>query len=449
MSNTNVTTEDKQEANVELKQLYPNPWLRIGYAARKEGVMFGGLLCHFNAETLREAYNALDPSKAVGLDGISKKVYGENLDGNLEDLVTRIHKGSYKPQVKREVLIPKADGKKRPIAISVFEDKLVEWVLGKVLESMYEPIFIRNSFGFRKNKSTHQAIQATYHSLKGDNRSNVVEIDFANFFNSIPHRKLMKILSQRTNDSRFKSLIGRFLKAGILEQSGRLSQPSSGTAQGSVMSPILANIYLHVVLDTWFLENYASYNSIIVRYADDAVFFFRSKAKADQFTESLGERVKAYGLELNLEKTNIINFKVEGNNSFTFLGFTFYWDKKRRGIKPSLKFKTQKKRLLKKIHEFSHWIKSIRSQMKLQKIWELAKLKLIGHYNYYGYGCNRAKLSHFYHEAIRSLFKWLNRRSQKKSYTWGSFWRRLQNIPLPTPPPMYKLKHLKNRGAYV
>lgn len=427
----------------------PNRWLRIEYAARKEAIVFNNLLCHINVETLREAYQALDGSKALGVDGMSKKVYGRNLEANLENLVTRIHKGSYKPQAKREVLIPKANGKTRPIAISCFEDKLVEWVIGKILEGVYEPIFIETSFGFRKNRNQHQAIKAIYHSLADNRRPHVVEIDFANFFNSIPHGKLMKILSKRVSDRRFKGLIGRFLRVGIMDALETVRPSEVGTPQGSVMSPVLANLFLHEMLDEWFLKNHATSSNVIVRYADDAVFLFGSSQKATRFVEDLENRVKQFGLELNKEKTSIVHFEKNDKTSFDFLGFTFYWSKKRRQAGASLAVKTQQKTLHKKIQEFYLWIKSVRSQLKLQEIWQLATLKLIGHYNYYGFADNLAKLNHFYHEAIRSLFKWLNRRSQKSSYNWEQFKRRLASNPLPAPPPMTQLIHFRRRLVYV
>ena len=176
-----------KRTHAEQLAMFPNRWSRIRFASQK-GRVFDSLLCHFNMETFKEAFKALDASKALGTDGISKKVYAKNLDENLLDLITRIHKGSYKPQVKRLVEIPKANGGLRPIAISCFEDKLVEWVLGKILDSIYEPLFIRNSFGFRPHHSAHNAITAIHCSLKDNRRPFVVEIDFASFFNSIPHR---------------------------------------------------------------------------------------------------------------------------------------------------------------------------------------------------------------------------------------------------------------------
>lgn len=404
-------------------------------------MLFNNLLTHINKESLCEAFKALDGSKALGIDGISKDEYGKKLEDNLDKLVESVHRGTYRPQARREVLIPKADGKQRPLAIGCFEDKLVEWTVAKILTNVYEPVFIRNSFGFRSDKSAHQAIKAVYQSLKDNKRPHVVEIDFARFFNTIPHRQMMKILGRRIADRRFKGLIGRLMKAAIQTTDGTLIPTEVGTPQGSIASPILANIFLNEMLDQWFIQNHASYNSIIVRYADDAVFLFRSETAAESFVAQLNRRVAQYGLELNQEKTRIVHFRKAREVQFDFLGFTFYWGKG-VGRKHLLKVKTQKKQLHKKIQEFDHWVKAVRSQMKLSEIWTLAKAKLRGHYEYFGYWMNRPKLNHFYKEVVTSLFRWLNRRSQKRSYSWEGFSERLRQFPLGEPPPINQLRNL-------
>ena len=422
-------------------ELFSNRWTKIRLAAEDPSVVFNNLLNHVNMESLREAYKALDGAKALGIDRISKHDYGKDLEANLEKLVGQIHRGTYRPQVKREVMIPKADGKQRPLAIGCFEDKLVEWTVAKLLTQVYEPSFIRNSFGFRPSKSAHQAIKACYQTLKDNKRSHVVEIDFARFFNTIPHQKMMKILSRRIADRRFKGLIGRLMQAAIVTADGAIAPTEVGTPQGSIVSPILANIYLDEMLDQWFITNHGSYNSIIVRYADDAVFMFRSEEAAETFVKELYQRVAQYGLELNRDKTRIINFRNTEKTQLDFLGFTFYWGTG-CGRKQLLKVKTQKKQLHKKLMEFDQWVKEIRSQLKLSDIWKLVKAKLRGHYEYFGYWTNRAKLNHFYQEVIKSLFKWLNRRSQKRSYSWEGFQERLKQCPIGAPPPINTLRQL-------
>lgn len=419
-----------------------NSWARIGLSAKDPEIVFNNLFSHINMENLRQAFNALDGTKAVGIDGISKEQYAKDLDRNLLDLKSRLHIGTYRPQAKREVLIPKANGKTRPIAISCFEDKLVEWTIGKILESVYESIFIRNSFGFRPRKSPDDAIKANYNILKDNKRPFVVEIDLANFFNTVPHRKLMKILRRRINDQKLLGLIARFLSVDILNQQGETKQTEVGTPQGSVMSPILSNIFLHYALDTWFLENYASQEAVIVRYADDAVFMFSKEQQAKDFLVALRTRLAEYKLSVNEDKTAIINFTKGKENIFSFLGFTFFWKKQKGWNKINLVIKTEKEKLVKKVQEFTEWIKLSRSQLSRKAIWLITASKLRGHYNYYGYYCNRGKLMLFYDSVIRDLFKWLNRRSQKKSFTWKQFKGLLSREPLPLPPTTTKLKQL-------
>lgn len=435
--------------NLKQKLLFHDCWSRIRHASLKGDILFNNLLCHFNVENFKEAFDSQDGKKAVGIDGITKKIYEKNLEANVTELTRKIHVGSYKPRSKKEVLIPKANGKTRPIAISCFEDKLVEWIIGKILESIYDQTFIRNSFGFRRNKSVDNAIKAVYCSLKNNKRPNVVEIDFTSFFNTIAHRKLMKILGKKISDNRFKGLIGRFLMVGILEQSGIEKLSETGTPQGSIMSPILANIYLDEVLDKWFIEKYGSYNNIIVRYADDAVFFFKKKEVAEHFVIDLFNRIEKYGLSLNKDKTKTINFGKDENTSFDFLGFTFYWAKKFNCIKKILKLKTKKETLIKKINEFYKWIKESRNKMKTKVLLEKTKEKLIGHYNYYGYFINIRKLYHYYFEVIKSLFKWLNRRSQKKSFGREKFKKILFYNNIPKPPILSKLKRLDRSGIVL
>jgi group II intron reverse transcriptase/maturase len=416
-----------------------NRWIRISLRAQNKNNVFENLLTHINRESLKEAFKAIDGSKAIGVDGIGKRVYGEDLEKNLEDLTKRIQNGSYLPRPKREVLIPKPNGKTRPIAIACFEDKLVDWVVGKILTQIHEPHFIQNSFGYRPGKSCGHAIEACYYSLFKDLRPNVVEIDFASFFNTIPHKELMRILGKRIKDRRFKGLIGRFLVGGLINKEGECLPSEIGTPQGSIMSPILANIYLDVVIDQWFKKEW-KLNGVMVRYADDGVFFFKKEDDAKRFMTELKSRVESFKLKLNEEKTRVIVVNKKNHGQFNFLGFTFYWGK--QGSRTILKVKTQKEKLIKGIQEFYQWIKKIRNRMKLNEIWSLAKSKIRGHVNYYGYWMNALKIHHFYWEAERALYKWLNRRSQKRSYTWEGLKERIKNFPLMKPLEEIKFKQL-------
>lgn len=424
-------------------------WTRIGQRAAKKEERFNNLFCHLSVENLREAFRNLEKSKAAGIDGMTKRGYAVNLEENLQLLMQRLHKGTYRPQPRKRVEIPKTDGRTRPIAISAFEDKLVEWTVARILSLVYEPLFIESSYGFRPRRGAHGAIGLAYRTLKDDERPYVVEIDLKSFFDTVPQKKLMNLMRRRITDRRLRSLIGRFLQAGILQETGEISTSETGTAQGSIISPILANVYLHYCLDEWFLREHASRHAVIVRYADDAIFLFKDREHAGRFSAELKTALERCGLALNEEKSGIVDFRKHQGNVFHFLGFTFYWGKDHNADRCQLKVKTEKRRLYKKIGEFADWIKKVRSRLTLDDIWNLAAAKLTGHYQYYGVSSNRPKLNQFYHIVVNYLFKWLNRRSQRKSFSWERFLRRLRLNPLPTPPAVMLLKPLDYRRVYA
>ena len=426
-----------------------NSWMRIGKLAKNKELVINNLFQHFNVENLREAYHAIDGSKAVGIDRITKDQYGIELDVKLQDLVNRLHIGIYRPQEKRGVEIPKANGKTRLIAVGTFEDKLVEWVLNRILTEVYEPLFIETSYGFRPNRNAHQAVKTTFLSLFKKRRSHVVDIDIKSFFDTVSHRKMIKMLQKRINDRKLLSLTSRLLEVGVLTN-GITTERQMGTPQGGIVSPTLSNIYLHNVLDVWFLENYAKAGGVIARYADDVVFTFKSEGEAKRFVTEVKARFAHYNLEINEDKSKQLNFTPRSGNIFHFTGFTFYWGKDRGSRTRRLKVKTQKERLVKSIAEINLWLKLNRNRFSLQYIWDQITMKLRGHYNYFGVSSNRPKLTHYYYAVIGLLFKWLNRRSQKISFTSVKFKRRLLHHPLPFPPQMKSLKHLiDRRGFYV
>lgn len=420
-------------------------WQQYALLAQKKEAVFTTPFNLIDRETLEQGYKRLSGNKAVGIDGVSKKEFGSNLEENISKLLDELHKGTYRPAPKKEVLIPKANGKLRPIAISTFRDKIVEHALGRIFTVMYEPLFIRNSFGFRPNKSAHDAIEASYMILKDDKRPWVVEIDFASFFNTVPHRQLMKIIGERMKDKRLSGLVGRFLKTEIISLEKRYFS-KVGTPQGSVMSPILANIYLNHVVDQWFVKNHANDKAQMVRYADDAIFMFSTKEMAESFLQEFKARVESFELSLNEEKTKIIDFRKGQGNCFDFLGFTFCWGKDRFKKRSSLIVKTQKERIFKKVEEYKAWIKKARLKMTGGEIAKKTVLKLKGHYNYFGYKCNRSHLNYFYSQIMEVTYKWLNRRSQKRSYSRDSF-KSLIEMIVPKPPKMELLKPLGVRYA--
>jgi group II intron reverse transcriptase/maturase len=412
------------------------------------GMVFKTLMHYFSVEHLRQAYREIEGSKAVGSDGITKEKYGDNLEENLQNLHKRMLRMAYRPAAAKLVLIPKPDGKMRPIAISNFEDKLVQKIAADILTAIYDRTFHRFSFGFRPKRGCHGAIGYLYNKFRRHHLPWVVDVDLKSFFNTIDHKKLLEILSLRISDKTFLRYMGRMLKAGILVE-GNCQESEQGTPQGSIVSPILANIFLHHVLDEWFVKTIRpELGGEMVRYADDVVVAVTSEEKAGEFVRRLEERLTVFGLSLNRDKTKTVNFDRENDQrgTFDFLGFTFYWG--RWMAETTLKVRTSMRTLQKKIQDFIHWIKGNRSRLKLETLWEKAAQKLQGHYLYYGVLWNRDKLLHFYYEVIGNLFQWLNRRSQKKSYTWEGFKMRLSAKPLPLPAVSRRLIQLTDPRLY-
>lgn len=438
------TQDAPRGEQIEFFGINSKKWVQYVRRAADKGLTFTTVFNLFDEYTLLDALKLLDGSKATGVDNVTKRDFALEADKNVKVLMRDLKTGKYRPLPKREILIPKANGKTRPIAIGCVRDKIVETVTAKILNLMYEPIFIRNSYGFRPLKSAHKAIEASYMILKDNKRPWVVEIDFESFFNTVPHKSLLRIIEKRTNDSRLLKLLKLFLKSKIVSL-GKETWPTVGTPQGSVVSPILSNIYLHEVIDEWFNKNYASQKAQMVRYADDAIFMFSTKEEAEDFMKSLDERVLEYGLRLNKEKTSLTDFREESGNKFSFLGFSFIWGKRASKTRSGLKVQTQKEKLHRKSQDFKEWIKANRNVLKAQEILKITSAKLRGHYRYYGYKCNRAKLVHFYWLITNHLYKWMNRRSQKKSYNGKQFSDFIKKLP--RPPEMYLLHPLGVRNV--
>lgn len=418
-------------------------WIRSA-AEKKPSEKVPQLMHHLNATNLRQAFRELDGSRASGVDGVTKQQYQETLESNLRALEDTIRKGGWGPRPSREVLISKPNGGTRPLAIGCLEDKIVQTLVARILEAIYEPLFHRHSYGFRRGKSAHQAIGRLYEVIS-QRRENcvVVEMDIEKFFNSVDHEWLVQKLELKIADPHFLRLIRRMLRGSILHEDGSLAETERGTPQGSPVSPVLANICLHYLLDEWFDENHSK-SGEFVRYADDAVFVFKNETTARNFHGALVARMKEGGLCLNLDKSGIVPFAASAPVGFvSFLGFDFYWGQDSKGRR-TLKPKTSSKKLNRGMQAFSDWIKAARNKKKLKTLWLDAAAKLQGHFNYFGVFFNESKLAHFYHACIGSLFKWLNRRSQKKSFTWEKFYRKLWFDPLPKPPSGTQLKDVSS-----
>jgi group II intron reverse transcriptase/maturase len=410
----------------------------INKRAKKDSShQFGGLYRLLNIDNLRWAFSQLNKRAAVGVDKVSYAEYGQNLEENLKDLVSRLKNKSYKARLIRRHYIPKSATKMRPLGIPTLEDKLVQYATAKILEAIYEADFIKDSYGYRPHRGCHDAVKIVKKRAMFANCNHVVEADIKGFFDNIDHDWLMKMLGRRIEDTALLKLIYKWLKAGIMEE-GKVIYPESGTPQGGVISPILANIYLHYALDLWF-ENRVSRSCVgrcsIVRYADDFVCLFQHENEAQYFYEQLPLRLKKFNLEVAPEKTNKLKFSRfnsrKENESFEFLGFEFHWELSRRG-KKYVRARTSGKKLRGAIERFTNWIQENRSK-RLRPIMESVRRKFIGHYNYYGLIGNSKRLSDYWFWCLRSLFKWLNRRSQKRSYNWTGFNELITYFTIPTP----------------
>jgi len=420
--------------------------IRIAQIAKeKPKEVFTSLYHYLNEEVLVKCHQELKGDKAVGVDEITKANYAENLKENIHHLVEALKRHSYKPQPVRRAYIPKGDGGKRPLGIPSYEDKIVQLGLTKILQAIYEADFLSCSYGFRPKIGCHDALKRLNDILIYGKTSYIVDTDIKGFFDSVDHKLLIEFIGLRIADPNIKRLIVRFLKAGVMEQDSY--EPTlKGTPQGAIISPILANLYLHYVLDLWFsrvVKKYCQGETYLVRYADDFVCCFQYKEDALKFHKALQARLNKFNLQLALNKTKIIEFgrfarknrKAKGlgkPETFSFLGFTHYCDKSRNG-KFRVKRKTEAKKFKSKIKAFKVWIKTIRSFVPLPDIFSRVRIKLLGHYAYYGITDNSKMIRNYYDIVIRLLFKWLNRRSQRRSFTYDKFKRYLKHNPLPLP----------------
>lgn len=401
-------------------------------------LVFNNLAHLVDLELLREAYKRTRKSGAPGIDRMTAEEYGENLDGNLQSLLERMKAGQYKaPPVKR-VHIPKDDkGNTRPIGMPTFEDKVLQRAVAMVLEAIYEQDFLDCSFGYRPGRSAHQALEKIRRVLTEMRGGWVLEVDIRDFFGAIDHAKLRGVLDLRVRCSGLRRFIGKWLKAGVMEGTV-LHYPDSGTPQGGVISPLLANIYLHEVLDTWFEQTVKPLlkgRAELVRLADDFLIMFSWEADARRVWEVLPKRFEKFGLRLHEEKTRLVTFGKPDESTrpetFDFLGFTHYWGKV-KGKWWVVMRKTARSRLRRALKGIEAYCKRSRHAPIREQHRKLCS-KIRGHINYFGVTANWRSLSNLVFQATRTWRAWLNRRSQNAKMTWEKMNNLLARYPLPKP----------------
>jgi len=396
-----------------------------------------------NKEMLLDCHRKMDGNKAVGIDGVTKEEYEKNLDANLEDLVSRLKRHSYKPKPARKVEIPKDNGKTRPLSIYCYEDKLIQEALRRVLEAVFEPHFYDEMMGFRPNRDCHKALQLLNVYIEKNPTNWIVDADIKSFFNHLDHEWIVKFIESRIKDPNIIRLVRRTLKAGIMEDF-HFEPTEEGSGQGSVSSPIIANIYMHYVLVWWFHERVKpamkGFCGLVV-YADDFVACFQYKEDAERFYTALRSRLEHFGLNLQEEKSRLIEFgkyaeqnarkRGDKPDTFDFLGFTHYCSKSSKGWF-RVKRKTSRKKFRKKLKEMNSLIKAKR-HMPVSELIQWINKVLDGYYNYYAITDNTPMCSAVVYRVRRMLYYWLNRRSQKRSYTWPQFADMLKVYPLKYP----------------
>jgi group II intron reverse transcriptase/maturase len=416
-----------------------------------KNMKFNNLMHLVNEQNLRECFGRLKKNKAPGVDKVTLEEYDENLTKNVRGLVTRMKQMGYRPQPVRGVKIPKEKkGDFRKLGIPTIEDKLVQMAFARILNSIWEADFISFSYGFRPGLGPQRALARLNKVLMRQPVGYVIDADIQGYFDNVNHEKVMDCLKQRINDKKFLRYIARMLKSGIVEGRNYYAT-EKGTPQGGIVSPIIANVYLHFLLDRWFIYEIlpnCKGKADMIRYCDDFLICVEGKEDAEYILSQLKQRLEKGKLKLSEEKTKTVEFRCPPKNgssnkgrkstTFEFLGFTHYWEKSRKGFYIVGRC-TGNKRFRKAIGKVKDFLKTNRNRMPLKDIWRRISQKLHGHYAYYGISGNYMKIKLFRHQVERLLFKWLNRRSQRKSFNWEKYSKYKQRFPLPKPKIHHKL----------
>jgi RNA-directed DNA polymerase len=407
---------------------------------------------HVDMSWLREASRRTRKRGATGVDGQTAEEYGQQLESNLAKLLELAKSGNYRAPPVRRVHIPKGDGQSRPLGIPTFEDKVLQRAIAMLLEAVYEQDFLDCSYGFRPGRSAHQALTTLRDTLMEMGGGWVIEVDIRKYFDSIDHQHLREALGQRIGDGVVLRLIGKWLNAGVMEE-GQLSYPESGTPQGGVISPLLANVYLHAVLDTWFerdVKPKLGGKAKLVRFADDFVIAFAQESDARRVYEVLPKRFAKFGLELHPEKTRLVPFKRPplskdddgrrgvAQETFDLLGFTLFWAKSMQGYWV-IKVETAPSRFTRTLHRLSEWCRSHRHFPVVEQ-WKRLCRSVVGHFNYFGVVGNAGRLLALRHEVYGIWRRWLDRRSQRARMSWAKMRLLHQRYPLPKLPEMRPLR---------
>lgn len=394
-------------------------------AASDKAHRFQNLIGMLTVGYLLACWRLINKRAACGVDRQDARTYEANLQENVEALVAALKGGRYRAQLVLRKYIPKLDGKTRPLGIPAIADKVLQMGVTKILEEIYEQDFLGCSYGYRPEIGALDAVRDLSGALRSGRYHFLVEADIRSFFDRIDHDRLIELLRRRIDDEPFLRLIRKWLKAGVLEPDGALQYPDAGSPQGGIVSPILANIYLHYALDVWFEETVKAHcrgPAYLCRYADDFVCAFACETDAERFYRVLGRRLESFGLELAEEKTKLLRFsRLDRHNSgaFEFLRFEFRWGRGRWG-QAVLKRRTSRKRYRASLASFQEWCR-MHCRMRKEALFVALNAKLRGYYNYYGIRGNYESLASFFYQAKRLLFRQLNRRSQRRSYNWSGF----------------------------
>jgi len=462
---TKENTRQSNSCRTRSRESEPQGLERVREAAKKDGKQkFTALLHHVTVDLLRDSYYSLKKQAAPGVDGVTWEEYGQGLEARLSDLHGRIHRGAYRAQASRRVWIPKADGRQRPLGVASLEDKVVQYAVGTVLNRIWEEDFLGFSYGFRPGRGQHDALDALWVGVVRKRVNWILDLDIRSFFDKLQHEWLVQFVEHRIGDRRVVRLIQKWLQAGVMEQ-GQWSETKEGSPQGAVISPLLANLYLHYVLDLWveqWRKKQARGDVIIVRYADDAVLGFEHREEAERFLEQLRERLRKFGLELHPEKTRRIEFgryaaerrkkRRKGRpETFNFLGFTHICGTNHQTGNFTVIRKTIGKRMATKLKDIRAKLRQ-RMHVSPQNTVRWLGQVVRGYFQYHAIPGNWARMKAFRNDVLRIWYQALRRRSQRSRLNWERFRERLGDLlpPVrilqPYPDVRFDAKHPSIRG---